>query len=154
MVVQEPVCGDEQRIRARADEAREGGGEVALAADLDDVQPQVQGIGSVAQVSDLRFGVGARVRVDEYTDGRGRGNQLMQHLKLSRSELSDVAGRTRDIAAGPASRPTSTGLPAVVKTTGIVEVAALAASAAAVTAVKMTATLRRTRSATIAGNRS
>jgi hypothetical protein len=97
-----PVCGDEQCIRARPDEAREGGGEVALAADLDDVQSQAQSIGSVAQVSDLRFGVGARVRIDEHADCPGRGNQLMQNLKLPRSGLGDVAGRACEIAAGPA----------------------------------------------------
>ena len=52
------------------------------------------------------------------------------------------------------TRPICTGSPAMRKTTGMVEVAVLAASAAAVGIVRMRATWRRTRSAAIAGNRS
>src|SRR5262249_42209162 len=53
-----------------------------------------------------------------------------------------------------ATRPSFTGSEAVAKTIGIVVVAALAASVAGVPPVAITATLRRTNSATSSGNRS
>src|SRR5260370_23093329 len=135
----------------------EGGSEVALAADLDHVQPQAQTVGGFAQVSELRFGIGARVRIHEHADGHGRGNEPVKHFELPRRQLGNVGRRTRKVAPGRlrlATRPSSTGLPAVRKTTGIVVVAAFAASAAAVTSANMTAISRRARSAAIAGSRS
>jgi hypothetical protein len=54
-----------------------------------------------------------------------------------------------------ATKPSCTGLPAVVKTIGMVWVAAIAALVAGSLSMEtMTATLRLTRSAAIAGNRS
>jgi GNAT superfamily N-acetyltransferase len=80
---EEPIRCDEQRIGALADEGREGRIGIALAADLEDAEPQPECIRRNLQVSDLGFCTRCRrVWVHEHSDRHGLGKELMQQLQL------------------------------------------------------------------------
>src|SRR5215510_600413 len=112
-----------------------------------DLPPDIGGRGpNVDQLSiDIRH-----IRIDENADGRCIGSQLTQEPEPLRLHLGlKPPGRCR-----LETSPLRIGSVATVKTTGRVEVAALAASAAtSPPMVTMTATFRPTRSAANAASR-
>ena len=73
LVVEEPIRSDEQRIDWPADEARKGGVCVALAADVEDLEPQPECIRRNPQVSDLGLGISnTRACARASLESRGR----------------------------------------------------------------------------------
>src|SRR6516162_7871652 len=167
------ACRQGRKLDAAADKERVGGDEEGICpvayhrgearidfragAGLEYLNLQAQSTRSFWYVS-YALGTCDIGRIDQHGNPNGFGHQLMQ----SPSRLATTSPRKKLIPvrfppgrARLATRPMLTGFSATPKTTGIVAVAALAASAARLPpGVAITATWRRTRSAISAGKRS
>ena len=108
---------------------------------------------SLNAVSALRIG-----RIDEHGNTRGSGHQFAQKFQPLRRQLAGKKIDTGQVAARPArgwrQDQALTGSSPILKTMGMVVVAALAANVAGEPNAAITATCRRTRSSANAGNRS
>ena len=155
---EEAVGGDEEGIGALAREGGESRIDLAAGAGVEDLNLQSEGAGGFRYVS--QRGLGGRSLAGLTSTAMRTALGTISCSSPSRLATSSATKKLMPVALPPgrarlATRPSLTGSSPTPKTIGIVVVAALAASAAAVLpGVAITATRRRTRSAMSAGRRS
>src|SRR5262245_8769915 len=154
---EEDITSDVQGVGAIAHESGEGRLDLAAGAGVEDLNLQSHCTGGFRYVS-YALGTSDIGWIDQHGNSNGLGHQLVQKCQalcpqLGREKIDP--GQVPPGRARLATRPSLTGSSPTPKTIGIVVVAALAASAAALPAgVAITATRRRARSAISAGRRS
>src|SRR5215510_12036584 len=154
--VEKGIGPDEQRTDFQLHHGRKGRFQVLLGCGMDDLNPLTKFLRGRLQFRCLTIGDRPSL-IHQCSHQAGCGTT--SRSKPSFLDSSSVKRTLTPVTFPPGrprllTRPAWTGLSPVVNTTGIVEVAALAASAAGGPPAMMTATLRLMRSAMISGNRS
>jgi hypothetical protein len=155
---EEPVRGNKERIGPVAHKRCEGSVDLEAGVGIDDLHLQSHGARSRFHVSQHGLGICRVGGIDEHGNASGCGHQLTQKLQPLRRQLN--AEKLIPVALPPgrprlATTPSLTGSSGMVKTVGIVVVAALAASTGTEPSVAtITETCLRTNSAASAGSQS
>src|SRR5262245_6348179 len=156
-VCEQRIREDEDRASLGAVEIVERGIEVALGDGMHDVDFQPKRRGRCLRLRAVGYGIGI-ARIDQNTDHAGGGNKPCSNCNCFATNV--LARKLTPVTLPPGlfmltTRPNFTGSAPIANTMGMLEVAALAASAAAVAPpVAITVTRRATNSAASAGRRS
>src|SRR5262245_42922635 len=156
--VEERVGSEEQGIAPLTGKRCERGVDLAAGAGVEDIdffRPRRRAAASTSRTVDSARTASAGLTSNATRVAMGKRSRR----NPSRLAASSAAKKVMPVTFPPgwlrlATRPSPTGSAAVENTIGIVVVAVLAASAAGVMEVVITATLRRIKAATSSGNRS